>query len=114
MYEYTSEVFSVGLQGFAPVDEERIDELAADGWEPSLMTPVHNGFAAVVLFRRETKGARRAPAKAAATRVRKAPPAPVRATRARAGGDGATARAPRAAAGRTAAGTTRTTKRARA
>lgn len=53
MYQYTTEVFSVGLEGLAPVDDERLGEMAADGWEPTLMTPVHNGFATLVLFRRE-------------------------------------------------------------
>ncbi|MGH9178474.1 MAG: hypothetical protein ACRD0N_07965 [Acidimicrobiales bacterium] len=71
MYEYTSEVFAVGLEGFAQVDNKRITAMAAQGWEPTHMTTVHNGFAAVVLFRREGT-ARRAPAKAAGTRVRKA------------------------------------------
>lgn len=53
MYDYASEVFSVGLEGFAQVDIDRINALASDGWEPTHMTPVHNGFAALVLFRRE-------------------------------------------------------------
>ena len=56
MYDYTTEVFSVGLEGLAPVDEERLGAMAADGWEPTLMTPVHNGFATLVLFRREGSG----------------------------------------------------------
>ena len=57
MYDYTTEVFSVGLTGLAPVDEDTLGEMAADGWEPTLMTPVHNGFATLVLFRREGSGA---------------------------------------------------------
>ena len=64
MYEYTTEVFSVGIQGLAPVDEARLEELADEGWEPTLMTPVHNGFATLVMFRREAGGGRPAPAKA--------------------------------------------------
>lgn len=74
MYEYTSEVFAVGLEGFAPVDNRKITAMAAEGWEPTHMTTVHNGFAAVVLFRREGGTARRAAATAATaagTRVRK-------------------------------------------
>lgn len=66
MYEYTSDVFAVGLEGFAPVDNDKISRMAAEGWEPTHMTTVHNGFAAVVLFRRERTGA-----PVAATRVRK-------------------------------------------
>lgn len=53
MYEYTTRVFSVGLEGFASVDTDVIAALTAEGWEPTLMTPVHNGFATIVLFRRE-------------------------------------------------------------
>lgn len=56
MYEYTTEVFSVGLEGLAAVDTGKLGDMAAEGWEPSLMTPVHNGFATLVLFRRETDG----------------------------------------------------------
>ncbi|MGI8684484.1 MAG: hypothetical protein ACR2MO_05250 [Acidimicrobiales bacterium] len=56
MYEYTTEVFSVGLQGLAAVDTDKLGAMAAEGWEPSLMTPVHNGFATLVLFRRESDG----------------------------------------------------------
>ncbi len=67
MYEYTSDVFAVGLEGFAPVDNDKIGRMAAEGWEPAHMTTVHNGFAAVVLFRRERAGALAPPA-----RVRKA------------------------------------------
>ena len=68
MYEYTSAVFAVGLEGFAPVDDDRITAMAAEGWEPAHMTPVHNGFAAVVLFRRKATGAPR-PVKTAAPDV---------------------------------------------
>ena len=56
MYEYTTEVFAVGLEGLAAVDTDRLGDMAAEGWEPSLMTPVHNGFATLVLFRRESDG----------------------------------------------------------
>jgi hypothetical protein len=73
MYEYTSEVFAVGLDGFAPVDNKKLSAMAADGWEPAHMTTVHNGFAAMVLFRREAGTGRRTTAPAAGTRVRKAP-----------------------------------------
>lgn len=67
MHEYTSEVFAVGLAGFAPVDDDKINAMAAEGWEPAHMTTVHGGFAAVVLFRRETQRRRRvSPSKAAA------------------------------------------------
>ena len=69
MYEYTTDVFAVGLNGFAPVDNDRLNQMAADGWEPAHMAPVHGGFAAVVLFRRE---AGTAPPLAATTRTRKA------------------------------------------
>ncbi|MGH9283783.1 MAG: hypothetical protein ACRD0S_12715, partial [Acidimicrobiales bacterium] len=84
MYEYTSDVFAVGLEGFAPVDDKKITAMAAEGWEPTHMTTVHNGFAAVVLFRREGGPAGRAPARAAAGRVRKAPAkaTPAKATKA--------------------------------
>ena len=109
MYDYTTEVFSVGLEGLAPVDEDRLGEMAAEGWEPTLMTPVHNGFATLVLFRREGLGAlkpaaRRAPAaasasggKKAAAAKKKAPP-PGKAAKATPPGRGARAAAP--AAGR--------------
>ena len=75
MHEYTSAVFAVGLHGFAQADNDRITAMAAEGWEPTHMTPVHNGFAAVVLFRREAGPAARPAARpAAATRTRKTPP----------------------------------------
>lgn len=97
MYEYTSAVFAVGLEGFAPVDNDQITTMAADGWEPTQMASIHGGFAAVVLFRREVAAgsapapmapmarARKAaaPTKAGTARNRKVPPpaAPTRATR---------------------------------
>ncbi|HVM01849.1 MAG TPA: hypothetical protein VM263_04195, partial [Acidimicrobiales bacterium] len=65
MYEYTSAVFAVGLDGFAPVDNDRITAMAAEGWEPAHMAPVHSGFAAVVLFRREAAAAPAAAPRAA-------------------------------------------------
>lgn len=76
MYEYTSDVFAVGLEGFAPVDDDKIARMAEEGWEPTHMTTVHNGFAAVVLFRRERAGAPARPArvrKAAGTRAAASP-----------------------------------------
>lgn len=74
MQEYTSEVFAVGLGGFAPVDNDKINAMAAEGWEPTHMTTVHNGFAAVVLFRRESQRRRRVPPSRAATPVARATP----------------------------------------
>lgn len=74
MHEYTTAVFAVGLEGFAQVDNDRITAMAAEGWEPTHMTPVHNGFAAVVLFRREAGTAPRTSPRPAVTRTRKAPP----------------------------------------
>ncbi|HET7488071.1 MAG TPA: hypothetical protein VFJ85_09090 [Acidimicrobiales bacterium] len=101
MDEYTTEVFAVGLHGFAPVDDEKLGAMAAEGWEPLQMTPVHNGFAALVLFRREATGAPRpskpvpkpAPAAKSSKAAKKAAPAKSKA-------------AP-AAKGRAAGGTTR-------
>lgn len=63
-FEYTSTVFGVGLDGFSDSDHELLNDLSAEGWEPVNMTGVHNGFAAVVLFRREIgpAGRRSAPA----------------------------------------------------
>jgi len=90
MYEYTTEVFSVGLEGLAPVDTDRLGAMAAEGWEPSLMTPVHNGFATLVLFRREGGG------KAAAGRL---VPSAGRAAAGRAGTGRAGAAAGRAGSG---------------
>ena len=73
MYHYTTAVFAVGLEGFAEVDNERITAMAADGWEPLHMAPVHNGFAAVVLFRREGAPPSRPTARATTARTRKTP-----------------------------------------
>jgi len=84
MYEYTSAVFAVGLEGFAQVDNDRITAMAADGWEPTHMASIHSGFAAVVMFRREadvTAVVTRART-ATATRARKVPPAPAAPARA--------------------------------
>lgn len=105
MYEYTTEVFAVGLNGFAPVDNDRLNAMSNEGWEPAHMAPVHGGFAAVVLFRREA-GAAPAGAPAARTRgataarTRKVPPpaAPAPAPAARAGRPSASAKAARAPA----------------
>lgn len=99
MYEYTTQVFSVGLGGFAPMDDDKISAMGAEGWEPLHMTPVHNGFAALVLFRREITGAARRPAPAKAT--------PAKAAKAAAKGKAAAKAAPAPApASRRAAGTT--------
>ena len=104
MYEYTSEVFAVGLEGFAPVDNDKITVMAAEGWEPTHMTTVHNGFAAVVLFRREAGAAGRAPAAATRVRARKATKtaeAPARSTRAATKAGATKARASTGRKGRT-------------
>lgn len=92
MYEYTTEVFAVGLNGFAPVDNDRLNAMSAEGWEPAHMAPVHGGFAAVVLFRREAGagpagGAATRSRRVTAARTRKVPPpaAPAPAPAARAG-----------------------------
>jgi hypothetical protein len=76
-YEYWTAVFRVGLEGFNDYDHDEINTIAEEGWEPVNLTAVHNGFATLVLFRREVPGAsRRQPApvrKAAANK--KATPA---------------------------------------
>lgn len=83
MFEYTSAVFAVGLEGFAPVDNDRITAMAADGWEPTQMASIHGGFAAVVLFRRQAPAGRVAAARAAsavpASAKKRATPTPARA-----------------------------------
>jgi hypothetical protein len=87
MYTYTSKVFPVGLEGFAQVDNDQITAMAADGWEPTHMTTVHNGFAAVVLFRREGRRPRAgtAPKKTGQSRTRVTSAKATSATRARPG-----------------------------
>lgn len=51
-YEYASATYGVGLEGLPVSDEEALNAVADDGWEPMLMTSVHNGFAVLILFRR--------------------------------------------------------------
>lgn len=97
MYEYTTEVFSVGINGLAPVDEALLEEMAGEGWEPTLMTPVHNGFATLVLFRREPGGGRpgvvRPKAAKKAAPAKKAAKAPAKAAAKAAAAPRASARA---------------------
>lgn len=52
-FEYWTAVFGVGLDGFSDYDHDELNAIAAEGWDPVQMTAVHNGFAVVVLFRRE-------------------------------------------------------------
>lgn len=52
-YEYASATYGVALEGLPIADEEALNAVTADGWEPVLMTSVHNGFAVMILFRRE-------------------------------------------------------------
>ncbi len=119
MYEYTTEVFSVGLEGLAAVDTDKLGDMAAEGWEPSLMTPVHNGFATLVLFRRATDGSAvpgrlvagapkaaraAAPASPKAARAAAASPKAAGAGRAAPKADRAAAASPKAGAGRAGAG----------
>lgn len=89
-YEYASATYGVALEGLPVPDEEALNAVTADGWEPVLMTSVHNGFAVMILFRRElghveprrpAAKSRKAPAKKAA--AKKAPAK--RAARTRAG-----------------------------
>ncbi|MGH9224280.1 MAG: hypothetical protein ACRD2W_10995 [Acidimicrobiales bacterium] len=63
-FEYWTAVFGVGLDGFSDYDHDELNAIAAEGWEPVNLTAVHNGFATVVLFRRDLAG-RAAPARAA-------------------------------------------------
>ena len=64
-FEYWTAVFGVGLDGFSDYDHDELNAIAAEGWEPVNLTAVHNGFATVVLFRREVAGAKPAAAKKA-------------------------------------------------
>lgn len=66
-YEYASATYGVGLEGLPVPDEEALNAVTDDGWEPILMTSVHNGFAVVVLFRRELAGRGPAPSVAKKT-----------------------------------------------
>ena len=75
-YEYWTAVFGVGLDGFSDYDHDELNAIAAEGWEPVNLTAVHNGFATVVLFRREVAAAAgKAPAKKAAPAAKGAAPA---------------------------------------
>lgn len=77
-FEYWTAVFGVGLDGFSDYDHEELNAIAAEGWEPVQMTAVHNGFATVVLFRRELAPTRgRTPPKPAPTKAAPAKKAPV-------------------------------------
>ena len=60
-YEYWTAVFGVGLDGFSDFDHEELNAIANEGWEPVQMTAVHNGFATLVLFRRERATPRQRP-----------------------------------------------------
>ena len=71
-FEYWTAVFGVGLDGFSDYDHDELNAIASEGWEPVNLTAVHNGFATVVLFRRELGGA--GPAAAAKKAVKKARP----------------------------------------
>lgn len=115
MYEYTTEVFAVGLNGFAPVDNDRLNAMSAEGWEPAHMAPVHGGFAAVVLFRREAGavpagGAATRSRGATAARTRKVPPPTAPAAPSRAGRPSASAKASTKATRAPAASRSRTTR----
>lgn len=54
-FEYWTAVFPVGLEGFSDVDHDELNTIAEQGWEPFQMSPVHGGFAVVVMFRREVE-----------------------------------------------------------
>jgi hypothetical protein len=77
MFEYWTAVFGVGLDGFSDYDHDELNAIAAEGWEPVNLTAVHNGFATVVLFRREVAPAtpRARPASGAKKAAKKATPA---------------------------------------
>ena len=68
-FEYWTAVFGVGLDGFSDYDHDEMTAIAAEGGEPVNLTAVHNGFASLVLFRREITSAR----PAAGGAVKKAP-----------------------------------------
>lgn len=61
-YEYWTAVFGVGLDGYSDFDHEELNAIANEGWEPVNLTAVHNGFATLVLFRRERSTPRPRPA----------------------------------------------------
>lgn len=73
-YEYWTAAFAVGLEGLNDWDQAELNAIAAEGWEPYLMTSVHGGFATLVMFRREA-AAKRPPATATAKAAKKAAPA---------------------------------------
>jgi len=52
-FEYWTAVFGVGLDGFSDYDHDELNAIAEQGWEPIQIAAVHNGFAAIVMFRRE-------------------------------------------------------------
>jgi hypothetical protein len=68
-YEYWTAVFGVGLDGFSDYDHDELNAIAAEGWEPVQIAAVHNGFAAVVLFRRELEPVSPAAAKKVAKKA---------------------------------------------
>jgi hypothetical protein len=86
-YEYWTAVFRVGLEGFNDYDHDEINTIAEEGWEPINLTAVHNGFATLVLFRREVPGSgRRAAASSTkSANAKKAAPAKANAAKAGAG-----------------------------
>ena len=59
-YEYWTAAFAVGLEGLNDWDQAELNSIAAEGWEPYLMTSIHGGFATLVMFRREAAPARAA------------------------------------------------------
>ena len=65
-YEYWTAAFAVGLEGLNDWDQGELNSIAAEGWEPCLMTSVHGGFATLIMFRREATARKAAPAKKAA------------------------------------------------
>ncbi len=69
-YEYWTAAFAVGLEGLNDWDQGELNAIAAEGWEPCLMTSVHGGFATLVMFRREAAPPRAA--KKAAPAAKKA------------------------------------------
>lgn len=77
-YEYASATYGVALEGLPVPDEEALNAVAAEGWEPVLMTSVHNGFAVMILFRRELGhvAPRRPAARSSTTRQAPAKKAP--------------------------------------
>ena len=70
-YEYWTAAFAVGLEGLNDWDQGELNVIAAEGWEPYLMTSVHGGFATLVMFRREVAARKAPPAKKAAVAKRR-------------------------------------------